>query len=176
MIFQAFFTGLHSVAEDRGDAQNFRSGCAQRFRDVDSASGSGDQIFDNDDLGAGFTAAFDLVVAAVVLDVAADIAHRDLQDIRYQRGMRDTGGAGAHDHLTFRIMTSDDLCQRLFDIIADSDIGKGQTVVTVDRGFDPACPGKGFFRTQEYGFDLQQVSCDSTLHVQSSSNSWQALS
>ncbi|MBQ1281574.1 MAG: DUF1611 domain-containing protein, partial [Oscillospiraceae bacterium] len=86
-----------------------------------------------------------------------DIAHRQVKDVRSDGSVSNTGSAGAHQDLCLRIFFADDLCKTVFHVGTDLDIGKSQTVVTVDGALDAARPDKRFFGTEENCLDRQQI-------------------
>ena len=81
---------LHAVGEYADDAEDFGSGFAQGLDHLDGAAAGGDEVFDDDDLGAGVHAALDAVRPSVRLCFTADITHRESEDGGRDGSMGDT--------------------------------------------------------------------------------------
>ena len=147
---------LQAVCEDGNDAQNFSAMLTQDVDDIDSGTACGDQVLDNDDLSALLDAAFDLVVAAVVLSGSADISHGQIEDVGNQSAVCDTGCGCTGDNFDLGILSLDDVSQTLLDNVTNLGVGQCQTVVAVDGGLDAGSPCEGLVGTEENRLDIHE--------------------
>ena len=69
-------------------------------------------------------------------------------------GVGDAGGGGAHEDFHRGVFLPDGLRKGGLHVVSHFRRGEGEAVVTVDRAFDAAGPGEGFFRPEEDGFNL----------------------
>ena len=80
-------------------------------------------------------------------------------------GVCDAGRGGAHQRFRFRIQFAHLVCNRLLNYIPRLGSAEYQTVIAVNRTFDPACPGEWLARTQEDRSNREELSCNNLFAV-----------
>ncbi|MNW66928.1 hypothetical protein D3C74_454480 [compost metagenome] len=71
--------------------------------------------------------------------------------------MRNARSSCACNNFGIRVGAGDGFNKGVGDVAPDFREGQGQTVITVDGGFNAGGPGKRVLRAQGYRTDLQQV-------------------
>ncbi len=130
--------------------EHLGSRLTKRLHHLDAAVARGDEVLDDHHLLALLQATFYAVRTAVVLGAAAHVSHRQVEQRGRNGRMRDAGGAGTHQHLAFGIELLHHAGQPRLDVVAHPGSRERQPVVAVDRALDPARPGKGLLRPEEY--------------------------
>ena len=153
---QPLETLFHAVGEDAHHTEHLRACRAQNLHHVQNASAGGNEVLHHYDLLTLFKSSFDLVLPAMVLARAADIAHWKLHHVSDNGRVRDTCRARAHKHLRLRIFALNGLHDRRLHLRAHIGCSENQAIVAVDGAFDAAGPGEGLVRTEEYRTDGEQ--------------------
>ena len=87
---------LHLIGKDTYNAENFCTGISQYLNDFQYGPAGGDQVFHDYDLLSGFKMTLNLILTAVILRTGTDIAHRKIEKVRGDSGMRYSCSACAH--------------------------------------------------------------------------------
>ncbi len=159
-FFKSVETFLHTVGEYGGDTENLRTCFSEGIGNFDNATACGDEVFDDNNLLTCFELTLDTVLSAVILITGANVTHGHTENMSCDSRMSDTCCGCSHKNFSFGIMLTNNLRKCVFNIASYFGSGESESVVAIYGGFDPACPGKGFFGTEEYGFDFKKIFCD----------------